>query len=121
MPPVSSVLTTPSTASQLSLRRRQPSHSPQPSGKARPSANARNGPRLSAPLSFINTTAGTMMVTAISISGLGLDSGFIGGYGWAQRLAPGIVTALVAALAARRPAARGYCTGACRTASSLAA
>jgi hypothetical protein len=77
MPPVNSVLTTPSTASQLSLRRRQPSHSPQPIGNARPSPSAFSGPSRSGPLSCISTTAGMTMVMRISTSGLGLVSLFM--------------------------------------------
>ena len=72
MPPVSSVLTTPSTDSQFSLRRRKPSHSPQPTGNASASSSALSGPRLASPLNFIRTTAGTMIVMTISNSGLGL-------------------------------------------------
>ena len=72
IPPVSSVLTTPSTLSQFSLRLRMPSHRPQPSGKASASASAPRVPRRESLLSFIRMKAGSKMVIPISISGLGL-------------------------------------------------
>ena len=99
MPPVSSVLTTPSTASQLSLRRRQPSHRPHPTGKANASNRAREGPSRSSPLNCISTTAGSRIVTAISISGLGFFAVLVGVMG---KRCSGVVRRLAA------PGARGW-------------
>ena len=70
MPPVSSVLMTPSTATPLTLRRRRPSRTPQKSGKASASTRAPAGPSRSGLLSCISTIAGTRIVTKISNSGL---------------------------------------------------
>ncbi len=109
MPPVSSVLTMPTSASPLILRRRQPSHSPKPTGKASASTSAGASPRRCGPLSCISTSAGATMVIAISSSGFGLAG--IGGIG----------SGATPIVAAGRRRAGAYCRRQAFSRSSLAA